>query len=191
MTNKKLNNDEQVALWQLARQRVELKRIKPAISSELVGRLRAQLPIQKKDESLGDLIRRASSSNIQSPVEIKPFKPRSARQYKPLTEFIRLAADSDDTALSLPDPETVLESADGQFRLRVTLINNRIEILIQALGFAADQYANCCIGLTEPGDENQIVAEITLDQDGDGSCQVEDTKRLRRALLKPFIVLVE
>lgn len=190
MPDKKLTSEQQAALWLLARQRLELKNLKPAISSEFADRLRTQLPVQQKDETLGNLIRRAST-HTRPTAEVRPFKPKSSKRYKPVAEFMRLAADSHDTEMPLPDPENVLESADSQFRLRVTVINGRIEILIQALGFAADQFANCCIGLADPSDENMLIAEITLDQDGDGSCQVEDTSRLRRALLKPLIVLVE
>ncbi len=190
MPDKKLTNEEQAALWQLARQRLESKKLKPTISSELVDRLHTQLPTQQKDETLGDLIRRSSTSTRPT-AEIKQFKPKPSKRFKPVAEFIRLAADSHDTEMPLPHPESVLESENGQFRLRVTVINGRIEILIQALGFAADQFANRCIGLADPGDENVLIAEITLDQDGDGSCQVEDTPRLRHALLKPLIVLVE
>jgi hypothetical protein len=190
MPDKKLTSEEQAALWQLARQGLESKNLKPAISSELANRLCTQLPVQQKDETLGNLIRRAST-RTRSMAEVKQFKPKPSKRFKPVAEFMRLAADSHDTEMPLPDPESVLESADSQFRLRVTAINGRIEILIQVLGFAADQFANCCIGLADPGNENVLIAEITLDQDGDGSCQVEDTPRLRRALLKPLIVLVE
>ena len=188
MPDKKLTNEEQAALWRLARQRLELKKFTPTVSSELVDRLRTQLPAQQKDETLGDLIRRAST---RTTAEIKPFKPKPAKRYTPLTEFLRLAADSHNPEMPLPLPENILESADGQFRLRVSLVNDRIEIFIQALGFAADQFANCCIGLADSGNENELIAEITLDQDGDGSCQIEDTPRLRRALLKPVFVLIE
>lgn len=190
MLNNKLTNEEQAALWQLARQRLQLKKLKPAVSSELVNRLRSQLPTQQENETLGDLIRRVSS-NTSSTVELKPFKAKPTKHYKPLTEFVRLAADSHDTEMPLPIPESALESADGQFRLRITEINGRINIVIQTLGFAVDQFANSCIGLVDSSDETNIIAEIKLDQDGDGSCLLEDTQQLRQALLNLLIVLVE
>ncbi len=184
----KLISEEQTALWRLARQRLELKQLTPTVSSDLVDRFRTQLPTQLKDETLGDLIRRSST---QSKVEIKPFKPKATKQFKPLTEFIRLAADSHDTDMPLPYPESELESADGQFRLKVTESNSLVNIVIQALGFAADQFANRSIGLVDPNDETKLIAEIILDQDGDGSCQLDDSQNLRRTLLNPVIVLID
>ena len=190
MPSKKLTGEEETALWQLARRRLGLKTLRPKVSAKLVDRLRAQLPTQQKDETIGDLIRRASSK-ARSTANVTPFNPKPSKQFKPLAEFVRLAADTGDTEIPLPAPESALESVDGRFRLRVTTLNGRIDIFIQALGFAADEFANCCIGLADPSDENEPIAIMTLDQDGDGNCQITDTPRLRRALLKPVVVLVE
>ncbi len=190
MPSKKLTSEEESALWQLARQRLALKQLKPTVSSELVTRFRAQLPARQEDDTLEALIRRASS-NSQSTAEIKTFKPKPTKQFKPLAEFMRFAADTHEDEIPLPDAESVLESVDGRFRLRITAINDHIDIFIQALGFAADEFANSCIGLFDPSDKNRPITIMTLDQDGDGHSQVKNTLNLRRALLKPVIVLVE
>jgi len=189
VSDRKLTNDEEAALWRLARRQLEIEKLEPAVSSELADRLRAQLPARRENETLGDLIRRASA-NTRSTAEVKSFKPKSTRRYKPLAEFVRLAADTGETELPLPDPASELESADGRFRLRVMATDDGIDIYIQALGFAADEFANCRIGLAGPDDGDEPVAVVTLDQDGDGNCRIEDTPRVRRALLKPVIVLV-
>lgn len=188
--SKKLTTEEEVALWLHARQRLMLIQLKPRVSSDLVARVRAQLPPRQENETIGDLIRRASS-NTQSTAEVKAFKPKPIKQFEPLAEFVRFAADTHEAEMPLPDAESALESVDGRFRLRITAIGDRIDIFIQALGFTADEFAHRTIGLANPSDENNPIAVITLDHDGDGNCQVKDTPDLRRALLRPVIVLIE
>ena len=140
MSDKKLTDTEEVTLWQQARQRLAVKKLKSAFSPKMVDRLRAQLPKKQENETIGDLIRRASKQT-QASGEIIPFAPKQIRRYKPLAEFVRLAADTSESEIPLPDPKSALESPDGRFRLRVIAKTDGIEILVQALGFAADQFA--------------------------------------------------
>jgi hypothetical protein len=122
----------------------------------------------------------------------------------PLINIIRLAADSDDT-LPLPDPERpFLESDDGRFRLGVRARGTLVEITLEALGFAAEEFAHCRLGLAPTGawyapeqtgavtlPRADVVAVIDLNEDGDGQCLIEDSVSLRRALLSPVIGLIE
>jgi hypothetical protein len=187
--DKRLTSEDEAALWQLARRLLALKKLKPSVSSDLADRLRTQLPARQKGETLGDLIRRASARD-QPTAQIKPFRTKPVKRFKPLAEFVRLAADTHDAEMPLPEPDSALESADGRFRLQVTATGDHIDISIQVLGFAADELAHSQIGLADPRDVNEVVAIMTLDEDGDGQCKIEDSSRLRRALLKPVIVLL-
>ena len=69
MPDRKLTNEEEAALWRLARRQLRMKKLEPAVSPELVDRLRAQLPARKENETLGDLIRRAST-NTRATAEV-------------------------------------------------------------------------------------------------------------------------
>ncbi len=190
MSDEKLTDQEEIVLWRRARDFLMEKKLKSTVSSRLVGRLRAQLPAKEKDETIGELIRR-SSARASGSGEVVAFKPKPKRLFKPLTEFVRLAADTSDAEIPLPGPESPLESADGRFRLSITVENQSIDIFIQALGFAADEFANCRIGLANPNDDNEPIAVVTLDSDGDGRCQMDDTPGARRALLRPVILLMD
>ncbi len=182
---------EEEALWEQARLCLSLTQTKPAISTALVDRLHAQLPPKQQDENMGDWLRRASTGTVDTTADVLPFRPSSSssRRLTPLSEFVRLAADSSGSELSLPD--SALESSDGRFRLRVLADSSGVTVFIEALGLAADQFAHSCIGLLNPDNTDEPLLTIDLDQDGDGHCRIEDTPALRRALLNPVILLIE
>lgn len=186
-----LTLNEEKALWEQARRCLMLRQTKPTVSADLADRLQAQLPARQQDEGIGDWVRRASTSTTNANTNVLPFRPKASRRLTPLTEFVRLAADSSGSTLSLPSG--ALESSDDRFRLRVLADSESsdVTIFIEALGLAADQFAHSCIGLLDSDNTNEPILTVDLDQDGDGQCQIGDTPILRRALLNPVIVLVE
>ena len=191
MSNKPLSltPEEEKALWEQARRCLALTQTKPTVPADWVDRLQAQLPPKQQNETIGDWLRRASAESVDTHADVLPFRPKPSRRLTPLTEFVRLAADSSESEPELPG--SALESSDGRFRLRVLADTHGVTIFIEALGLATDQFAHSCIGLLNPEDSREPVFTIDLDQDGDGHCRIEDTPVLRRALLNPVILLVE
>ena len=113
-------------------------------------------------------------------------------RFTPLTEIVRLAADSAGVSreVPLPDPGRAIESADGRFRLTIAAEAGGIRVGVQALGLASDLFANRRIGLAGPGGAEPL-AVIPLDGDGDGECRLDDRAEVRRALLRPVIGLID
>jgi hypothetical protein len=147
---------------------------------------------------------------------ISAWLKRSTQQqyfFKPITEIIRLAAASTSTAAL---PEQALESTDEQFRLHIIPKSGKLMLKITALGFAADDFAHQQIGITngntlitltqindtvvqlearqallKPGlIDKASVLMMTLNGEGDGSCEVADQPEIRELLLRPVIGLV-
>lgn len=191
MSNKPLSLTlrEEKALWEQARHCLAFQQTKPAVATNLVNRLQAQLPTKQQGETMGDWLHRASTATTDTRADVLPFRPKSSRRLIPLTEFVRLAADSSGSEPELPSG--ALESSDGRFRLRVLADTSGVTIFIEALGLATDQFANSCIGLLNPENAHEPIFTVDLDQDGDGHCRLEDTPDLRHALLNPVILLVE
>ena len=190
MTDKNLSKEEEASLWEQAGQRLSAVVSKPPPTPKLVDRLLAQLPVKRDGETIADLIRR-SSAESQSGSKIRSLSPKPTKRFKALTEFVRLAADTSGPEIPLPDPACDLESPDGRFRLNISADNGKIHITVQALGFSADQFANRCIGIAGLPEEDDAIAIFELDQDGDGSCSIEDTNRVRQALLRPVVGLID
>lgn len=190
MTDKKLSKEQEATLWEHAGRRLSAAVSKPSITPKLVDRLLGQLPAKRDDETIGDLIRR-SCAESQSGSKIRSLSSKPAKRFKPLSEFVRLAADTSGPEIPLPDPNCALESRDGRFRLNITADNGKIHMTVQAIGFSADQFANRCIGIAGPPGEDDAIAIFELDQDGDGSCSIEDSNPVRQALLRPVIVLID
>lgn len=193
MGDKKLCKEEEAMLWEQAGRRLSAVASKPQVTSRLVDRLFGQLPNKRDNETIGDLIRRASAeSHVSQPgSNIRTLSPRSSKRFKPLSEFVRLAADTSGPGIPLPDPDCDLESPDGRFRLKISADRGKIHITVQALGFAADEFANHCIGLAGPQGNDGPIVIFQLDQDGDGSCAIIDSDSARQALLRPAIWLME
>lgn len=190
MTDIKLTNQQEQILWQLARQRLATKRLKPRISSDLVTQFRDHLPDRKDNESLGDWLRRASHPS-QSSATVTQLIPKTAQNTELLSSFMRLAADSQTDNNIIPLPETALESTDGQFRISVFQQDSMLEITIQTLGPAVDRFGGCRIGLASAEQPGHELAECSLDQDGDGTCLIKDSPDIRRVLLNPVLVLLQ
>ncbi|MCP4406514.1 MAG: hypothetical protein GY807_01895 [Gammaproteobacteria bacterium] len=192
MTKIEMSRLEELAIWHELERLLTIMSVDKPMSKDEVRRLLAQLPPRIDKETVGDRIRRMSQNSESRAVA-----------FMPLADIDRMAADSSQEEIPLPDPGRALESNDGRFRLSITSKENKIHILIEALGFAADDFANKRIGLVGKGDwypgsggavrlsRDDLVAIIKLDQDGDGEGLIDDRKELRQALLHPVIGVVE
>lgn len=181
-----LTPEQRNRLWRLARQRLQLHRSRPPVSAELADRLRDYLSAGSGQPT--DRLRRALDLG-QKQADVRSFVPRSSRVFTPLSEFVRLAADSGDE--ELPLPAEALESTDGQFRLSVRRVEAGLELHVEALGFAVDRLASKTLGLADADDAMSVLVTVTLDAEGDGIACADDTPQLRRALLRPLLVLIE
>lgn len=186
-------------LWLEARRRLALADVAPPVSRERVDRLLAALPPRRPDEDLRGWLRRgagaAGGERRPSPsAEVVAFPGAGRVRFTPITEIVRLAADSAGAGgkIPLPDPGRAIESADGRFRLTIAAdeAGGGIRVAVQALGLASDMYANRRIGLAGAGDTGPL-AVIELDEDGDGVCRLDDRPDVRRALLRPVIGSIE
>lgn len=191
MPDQTLSDSEALVLWREAERRLRLVDVEPPLSMTTVDSLLDILGPRRSNESLGDWLQRghAPATTIERPsAEIIPFNPRRQR-FTPVAEIVRLAADTSGPEIPLPARE--LETADGRFRLRVTLEGDQVVLTVQALGLASDEFAGRTIGLAAVDAEEPPIALLQLDEDGDGTVRLPDTTALRQALLKPILGLVE
>jgi hypothetical protein len=174
----KLIDTEKLLLWQETKVYLKLLETGPPASLEEVDNLLAVLPKRQPGESLRQWLVRGKGDKQWI--------------FKPITEIIRLAADTSDSEFPLPDPGLALESTDGQFRLMIVVPEtDKITIKIETLGFAADEFANQPIGIASAPREDAVVAVINLNEDGDGDCTVADRMEVRKTLLRPTIGVYE
>jgi hypothetical protein len=191
MTERKLSEAEAFALWREAERRLRLVDVEPPVSMARVDALLGVLGARQEGESITDWLKRSRKAPVaetRPSAEIIQFSARRQR-FTPVAEITRLAADTSGPDLPLPSRE--LETADGRFRLKVAIEGDQVMIAVQALGLAADEFANRTLGIAGAGADAEPVALLQLDEDGDGSVRLPDTPELRRALLKPVIGLVE
>jgi hypothetical protein len=188
MTKRELTEAEALDLWREAARRLRLVDREPPLTAARVDGLLEHLGPRPRGASVAEwLARRPMAGSERRSAQIIPFNPRRHR-FIPVAEITRLAADSGGTGIPLPARE--LETADGRFRLSVTLEGTEIVIALQALGHAADEFAERRIGLAGSGAAAPL-AVLQLDGDGDGRVRLPDTPELRQALLKPVIGLIE
>jgi hypothetical protein len=188
MTERKLTDAEARALWREAERRLRLVEAAPPIEMARVDALLGVLGPRRHEDWLQRGQQRAAERVARPSAEIIPFSPRRQR-FVPVAEITRLAAASAGETLDLPARE--LETADGRFRLRVSREGDRVVLAVQALGFAADEFAGRTIGLAAADGAPDPVAVLELDENGDGRVRLPDSPELRVALLKPLIGVIE
>ncbi len=195
MTERKLSDTEALELWRRAEQRLRLVDTEPPVALAKVDALLQVLGRRRQGEPLGDWLDRgrAPAAPVERPsAEIIPFSPKfnpNRQRFTAVAEIVRLAADSGGTGIALPARE--LETEDGRFRLRVTSEGEQLLVELQALGFAADQFAGRTLGLAPAVGTGEPIALIQLDADGDGQVRLPDDAALRVVLLQPVIGVVE
>ncbi len=199
MMKHNLTKAEELLLWYNVKISLELLRVEPPASRKEVDNLLALLPKRQDDESFRQWLERS-----QDDMQLWAFEPKAAESsqqglecsqddmqlwmFEPITEIIRLAADTSGSKWPLPDPRCALESQDGQFRLYISArYQGKIILKIEALGFAADKFARQSIGIAGGPSVEAVIARIELNEDGDGSIEIDDQPKVRKALLKPII----
>ncbi len=149
---------------------------------EKIDRLSDVLSPWQKGESLYAWLQRTRTG------ELIPFPAKLIT----LGQIVRLAADSAEQQFPLPDPNTPLESNDGSFRLTINPApQNKIRIVLQVLGADAPEFGGQRLGIVSAGDTRILVADIRLDEYGDGEAYIENIPEIRQALLAPVIVLIQ
>jgi hypothetical protein len=196
MTERKLSDADALELWRRAEQRLRLVDTEPPVTMAKVDALLRILGPRRQGEALGDWLERgrtrAAAPTERPSAEIIPFSPRfnpKRQRFTAVAEIVRLAADSGGFGIALPSRE--LETADGRFRLKVESAGEELVITLQALGFAADEFAGRTLGLAPAGGSGEPIALIELDADGDGQVRLPDDAALRLVLLQPTIGVVE
>jgi hypothetical protein len=196
MNDDRPGGDETLRLWREAARRLRLVDREPAFSMDQVDALLARLGPRREGEDLHQWLDRGRAGAAARPddaatssgAQIIPFDPRRQR-FRPVAEVTRLAADTAGAVPGLPERE--LETADGRFRLAISLEEREIVIQLTTLGAAADAFAGSLVGLAPARTDEPPVALIRLDEDGDGTARLADTTALRRALLRPVLGLIE
>jgi hypothetical protein len=191
MTQKKRDDLDEQAFWTEAQRRLNLVNIEPPVTLEQAERLLAALPPRGKGESLGEWLRRLRAASFRSACTVIPFQAKPRWHFTPLAQIRRLAAaSSGGTEIPLPDPGRALETDDGRFRLTLSAEAGKIHLTLETLGLAVESLAQQRVGIAGPGGEDELIAIIELDEDGDGHCELEDRPEIRQALLHPIIGLI-
>ena len=165
--------DGKRARWQQLWHRLHGLRIAPLPGEDDVAKVFAGLPARNGGESLPDWLKRLGDS-------AKPGR------YRYLSQFERLAASS--AAEVLPLPAAPMTSPDGRFRLSVDDLGGTLRLRLEALAFAAVDYAGQTIALSATADESGLLASIRLDAQGRGAATVADNLQARQALAKPCLL---
>ena len=187
-----LSDHEVTALWQRARERLDIIENERPVSIEEVDKLLDHIGRRAANQSVADWIKSASvqpsaTQTIDAVAAVVVPFDKLRQQFTPIVEFVRLAAD--DAGREIPLPGRALEDEHGQFRLQVSKEKSDLVIKITALGNASDDYACKMVGLATVG--RDPIAVVTLDEDGDGEIRLKDTTDLRILLLRPVIGTVE
>ncbi len=170
-------------LWQEAYRRLMIIDAELPMAEEKVDQFLAMLPQRLPRENWVDWLVRG-----QKLAKVIPFQKMNFRY---LTEVQRLAADSREIEHALP--EISLLSANQQFRLTVeALPQNKLKLILEALGVASSRYAHCLIGIAGTDSKDQLISLISLDADGEGFDEsLDNTPAVRQALLRPVIAIIE
>lgn len=169
--------------WEEANRRLQYIEAELPIPKSSLETLFANLPLRMPRESFGDWFKRAYKL-----AQIIPF-PKIKFVYQ--AEFIRLAADSQDSVDALPD--IPLFSTNEEFRLQVeSMADGRLRLRVEALGMAFSRVANKRIAISGGDNKDFIISLIQLDNEGEGLDEtLEDTPAIREALLRPVIAIIE
>lgn len=190
MSDKKVTNTER-EFWLTVKQRMTMSEYDIQITRKRVKQLQAQLPGRKANESVGDWIRRTGQlCNTDKVISDTENEYAKAKNLRCLAHVERLAADPGDSCYPLPDPGWIYESEDGRWRLKILSGQDTIELFFQALSYAVDDFAGHNIVFWDETDDKPF-AYITLDEDGDGNCQLQNTLVIRKALCQPYILIEE
>lgn len=184
MVEQRLTEREKARFWLIARRGLYYVDPSPPVTKGSVEQLLAVLPEWLPDESIGSWLKRANNP----PTQVISF-PKRVRRFQTVTEFFRMAADSGSERYPLP--EKTLESADGRFWLTIWKVGDDLELTLQALGMAIDEFARSTLVLAASADADALLAVIQLDERGEGHGVVADTLATRKALLHPILGLLE
>ncbi len=190
MTKQNANGNEQLMYWRKLKERLSLVEDDDRVSGTRVDQLLQQLPARVDGEDMHSWIRRVMPSTPHARSDDGSISSATRRRFRPLTEIVRLAASTSMDHLPLPDSGRGLETPDGRFRLSVEANGPRIAIGVQALGFFSDEFANCSIGIAANWEDEPLVV-VPLDADGDGEVEALDSAKLRQALLRPVMGVLD
>ena len=186
------HGSEQAQLWHqasLALQRVDVDAPVPVAAADvLLTRIGRRADDEPLDQWLRRLTRRPAAAAPAHQAEIISFDARRQR-FRPVADFVRLAADSSGPEIGLP--AHALDTEDGRFRLQISEDEGMLTIKIQALGHASDGFAGQIVGLSSGASATDPLLLVLLDEDGDGETRRADDPALRRALLRPVLGVVE
>lgn len=191
MTEQPLTADELEALWRYAAHRLSLVDLEPTVSEKEVNAVGNLVGARPEGLTLSSWLKGGAqakealpsgSNNVLSLAE-------SRTRFRPVTTFVRLAADSAGTDVGLPSRS--LETSDGQFRLSFSTDEQGLCLTLQALGMASTEWAGRRMGLAGATDDQPIVAVFTFDEDGDATIVIEDTPWHRQALLSTIIGAID
>jgi hypothetical protein len=185
MTEPTLTDTEKARLWLRAWHGLHRLDTRSPVAKGMVEFLLAGLPERYSAETVSQWLQQATPS---SSTRVIPF-PGRTRRMQAVTEFFRMAADSGDERYPLP--ENTLESADGRFWLTVRAAGDALELTVQAVGMAIDDFAGQTIGLAAADEPSTPLIVLQLDQQSEGQIRVADTPELRKGLLHPVVGLIE
>lgn len=143
------------------------------------------LPERKTSESIMDWLKRAP---LQNPAcVVLPFEKF---RFTKLSEiYLKAAATGTE---QYPIPEQAIETPDQCFRLTLKQMGDNLQVLIEALGIAIDDYKSQYIGIAASEDADCVVLVTRLDNNGESTVLLKDSECLRKVLcVHPVIGLIE
>jgi hypothetical protein len=159
-------------------------RFDPLPTEDEVAEVLAGLPPRLPDETLGDWLARAKQPRRGVVVPFRRFR------FTPLAEIRLKAAAGGVEQYSLP--EQPIETPDQEFRLTVTPAEDGLQIRVETLGSAIEDYAGRYIGIAGGDDRANPVLKIRLDDEGESTEVVEDSEEVRKVLcVNPVFGLIE
>lgn len=156
---KQISDADKARLWLRAWHELHSK-MELDISREDINEVFANLPQRLPDERLSDWLQR--------------------KKYIVEADFMRMAASSGNDLLALPPGD--LET--DRFRLTIEEKENELELRVQAIGLAIDEFANTAFVLCDAQTATEIT-RISLDYKGFARVSIADTQQVRKALLHP------
>ena len=159
-------------LWRIAQRRFKRIDWDVPITSADIETLHRLLPARRQDEAIPEWLQRVMPNS------------RAASYYAVSTITRRAAADG---KLS----ETmILESDDTKFRLTITQVDAQIQIKVEALGLAIEDFAQRNLELTSQLLSEHYRIKLALNSMAEGEVTLADDLQARQLLFSPDIRLI-
>lgn len=189
MTNNTPTKEQQTLAWNLIRCRAAALDWAPPVSGDEIGRLLAQMPAHGSEEPLGNWLRRGFglpaepvAAESRPVAQVLAFLRPPRGTFQPLGQVLAWAAAP--PGEGLPQLPARVEIGPGRFRVVFEVLEDRIRVKLEALGFTLARLAGREVAVCGPQGLDQLLALVTLDARGEAVFELPDDAEMRRLLLQ-------